>query len=110
MRARPKILLAKTYEDATNIYEKYNKNILGIIADIRFPKNNKLEKYAGLEFAKYIRKNNRSIPIMLQTNEQKIDLNEISKKFNCSALNKSSPKFFKNIKCQILIRHFTHII
>ena len=98
MRARPKILLAKTYEDATNIYEKYNKNILGIIADIRFPKNNKLEKYAGLEFAKYIRKNNRSIPIMLQTNEQKIDLNEISKKFNCSALNKSSPKFFKNIK------------
>ena len=97
MRARPKILLAKTYEEAEDIYKKFNKNLLGIIADIRFPKKNKLEKYAGLDFTKYIRENNESIPILLQSNEQNLYLNEISQKFHSSVLNKNSPKFFKNI-------------
>ena len=81
MRARPKILLAKTYEEARGIYKKYSKNLLGIIADIRFPKRNKLEKYAGLDFTKYIRENNESIPILLQTNEQNLKSDEISLKF-----------------------------
>ena len=98
MRARPKILLAKTYEEALNIYKKYNKNLLGIIADVRFPKKNKLEKYAGLEFAEYIRNNNESIPLLIQTSEQGLDLIDISKKYNLSALNKNSPNFFKKIK------------
>ena len=98
MRARPKILLAKTYEEANIIYQKYNKNLLGIIADIRFPKKNKLDKYAGINFIKSIRTKNKSMPILLQTSEQNLNINDIENKFRTLVLRKSSPKFFKDIK------------
>jgi len=98
MRARPKILLAKTYEEAMSIYKKYNKNLLGIIADIRFTRKNKLEHYAGLKLTKHIRKTNQSIPILLQTNEENLDLNKIEEEFHTPILKKNSPKFFKHVK------------
>ena len=98
MRARPKILLAKTYEEAEIIYQKYNKNLLGIIADIRFPKKNKLDKHAGLDFTKSIRTKNKSIPILLQTSEQDLNIDDIKNKFQTPVLRKNSPKFFKDIK------------
>lgn len=37
MRGRPKIVLARTYEEAFGIYQKYKNNILGVITDVRFP-------------------------------------------------------------------------
>ena len=93
-------MATKTYEEAMSIYKEYNKNLLGIIADIRFPKKNKLEKYAGLDFIESIRKNNESIPILLQTSEQNINLDEISQKFNSLVLNKNSSNFFKHTNFQ----------
>ena len=98
MRARPKILLAKTYEQAEQIYKKYDKNLLGIIADIRFPKKNKLNQHAGLEFIKSIRETNKSIPILLQTSEQDLNLKDINNRLNAPVIQKNSPKFFKHIK------------
>ena len=41
MRARPKILLCSTYEEAWDYYQKYKEFILGIISDIDFSKNGK---------------------------------------------------------------------
>jgi len=98
MRARPKILLAKTYEKAQSLYKKYNKNLLGIIADLRFPKKNQLNKYAGLEFIKNVRVHDKAIPIILQSNEQDINMEDISNEYGLLAINKSSPKFFQDIK------------
>ena len=98
MRARPKILLAKTYEQAEQIYKKYDKNLLGIIADIRFPKKNKLNQHAGLEFINSIRETNKSIPILLQTSEQDLNLKDINNRLNAPVIQKNSPKFFKHIK------------
>ena len=54
MRGRPKVLLAKDYEKAERYFKHYKNNILGIISDIRFPKNGKLHSNAGTLFAKYI--------------------------------------------------------
>lgn len=44
MRGRPKIVLARTYEEAIGIYEKYKNNILGVITDVRFPRVERGEK------------------------------------------------------------------
>ena len=41
MRGRPKVLLATTYDDAVEIFQKYKHNMLGIICDVRFKKNRK---------------------------------------------------------------------
>ena len=35
-RARPKILLATNYEEAVELYDRYKKNILGVISDVGF--------------------------------------------------------------------------
>ena len=39
MRTRPKILLARNYDEAIRFYEKYKSYLLGVISDTRFPKN-----------------------------------------------------------------------
>lgn len=56
MRGRPKILLARSYEEARDIYEKYNQNVLGVISDVDFPREGKLDKNAGFALYHYIKK------------------------------------------------------
>ena len=70
MRIRPKILLAENYEEAIEYYKKYQKNVLGVISDIEFPKGGVLNKNAGFLFVKEITKNNRNLPVILQSTKQ----------------------------------------
>jgi len=44
MRGRPKILLARTYEEAIEFYEKYKNNLLGIISDISYEREGNWNK------------------------------------------------------------------
>lgn len=37
MRGRPKVLLARNYDEAKEMYDKYKNNVLGVISDARFP-------------------------------------------------------------------------
>ncbi len=69
LQASPKILLSSTYEEAWRDFEKYEDNILGIIADIEFPKGGKLSKEAGVEFARRVRERRRDVPVMLQSSK-----------------------------------------
>ncbi len=69
MRARPKILLAKNYEDAIALYEKYHHNLLGVISDISYSRKGKKDTQAGIKLAKFIRKGDSQIPIMLQSSD-----------------------------------------
>ena len=67
MRGRPKILLATDYEEAVEIYEKYGKNILGVISDIGFPKKGVKDHEAGLKLCKHIRGIDKDLPFLLQS-------------------------------------------
>ena len=67
MRARPKILLAKNYEDAKKYFDTYQQNIIGILSDIRFPKSGKQQK-SGLELAEYIKSKEPYLPILMLSN------------------------------------------
>ena len=50
MRGRPKVMLARTYEEAMQIYEKYSGNMLGIISDVSFIRAGVKDKKAGIKF------------------------------------------------------------
>jgi DNA-binding NarL/FixJ family response regulator len=67
MKARPKIILTHTYEEAMEFYEDYKENIIGIISDIKFPRNNIIDREAGIEFIKNVRKDAPTIPVILQS-------------------------------------------
>ncbi len=68
-RARPKILLAETFEEALEYYEKYKDYILGVISDIEFPKNSKLKKEAGCDLVKKLHIDYPNLPIILQSRD-----------------------------------------
>lgn len=69
MRGRPKVMLARTYEEAYTIYTKYRANILGVISDVDFPRQGKVTKYAGVELCQEIRRQNPFLPIILQSSD-----------------------------------------
>ena len=69
MRARPKILVAKNYEEAMELYHKYRNYIFGIFSDTRFPKNGVLDDQAGVELLSHIRAEIPDIPLLLLSSE-----------------------------------------
>jgi len=67
MRGRPKILLATNFEDAVNLYKKYKYNVLGVISDISYKKNNVLDEMAGLELCNVVMADDDKVPFLLQS-------------------------------------------
>lgn len=71
MRGRPKIVLARNYDEAWALYEKYSDNVLGVISDCRFPMHDGEEKneLAGIELLSAIRYRDPYIPLVLDSSE-----------------------------------------
>jgi CheY-like chemotaxis protein len=67
LQARPKVLLCTTFEEAWAHFEAHEDNILGVIADIEFPKDGHLQPEAGLTFAQLVRARQPDVPVMLQS-------------------------------------------
>jgi len=67
MSSRPKILLATTYEEAVEYCEKYKDYLLGMITDIKFPRNGMVDDTAGFNLIRTIRKESPTLPIMVQS-------------------------------------------
>ena len=69
MRGRPKVVLARTYEEAMALYDKYADHTLGVISDCRFPKGGQKDAEAGLKLLRSIRERNEYVPLILQSSE-----------------------------------------
>jgi hypothetical protein len=67
MRARPKILLARTYEEAWALFERFGENLLGILSDVSFPREGRMDPAAGIELARQVRRKDPDLPILLQS-------------------------------------------
>ena len=68
-RGRPKVVLARTYEEAMAYYEKYADNTQGVISDVRFPVNGVKDPEAGFKLLREIRRRNEYVPLILQSAE-----------------------------------------
>jgi len=71
MRGRPKILLAKTFDEAVALYDEYKYNLLGIISDVSFSKNEeeKKKKKYGIELCRYVRTEDKFMPYLIQSSD-----------------------------------------
>lgn len=69
MRGRPKIVLARSYEEAMSLYNKYSANMLGVITDARFPRDGKVDPQAGIRLIEEIHKRDEYLPLILQSAE-----------------------------------------
>ncbi len=92
MRGRPKIVLARTYEEAVRIYGKYKNNMLGVITDVRFPREERGEKdgLAGIKLCAAIRKEDPFVPLIIQSSES--ENASYAAKYGAAFIDKNSRK------------------
>lgn len=69
MRGRPKVMLARNYEEAKALYDRYRNRMLGIVTDVSFAKDGVRDKEAGLKFSRYVRSKDATIPIIVESSE-----------------------------------------
>lgn len=91
MRGRPKILLARNYEEAMELYNKFQKNMLGVITDVSFSQNGIKNKDAGIELCRNIRLVDKHIPLIVESTDSnnKMGADEVKAGF----INKLSSTF-----------------
>ncbi len=70
-RGRPKILLARNYEEAVRLFEEYKDSLLGVISDVSFKREGERDKKAGLLFTEYILSYNSHIPVIIQSSDKR---------------------------------------
>ena len=71
MRARPKIMLCNTYEEAWTCYQRYKEFMLGIISDIDFPHNGVQDPQAGIEFIRNVKQAQSDLPYCFSRTDRK---------------------------------------
>ena len=102
MRGRPKIKLARNYEEAVRIFDQYRDNMLGIISDMSFMHNGVKDPYAGYKFGQYVRKTGLIIPFVLESSEASNHV--YAKELNASFIDKNSKSYPQDLKKKIMQR------
>ncbi len=100
MRGRPKIMLARTYEEAVNIYSKYKDYMLGVVTDMSYIHNGSKDKLAGYSLAQWIKRQDRFKPIVFTSSE--VQNKEYADKLNCSFIDKNSKSFPRDLRKQVV--------
>ena len=67
MRARPKILLCTTWEEAELAFTRHAEDVLGIISDVEFPRGGEKVAGAGADLARQVRAAYPDVPIVLHS-------------------------------------------
>jgi hypothetical protein len=96
LRARPKILLATSYEEAEEIIQKYADSLLCLITDVKFKRNGVLNESAGFSLLNYIREINPSLPAIIQSSE--VENARMAYELKSIFINKNSETLLQDIK------------
>ncbi len=96
MRGRPKILLARTYEEAVSLYETYEDNLLGIISDVSYEKEGVKDTEAGIKLAKLVKRKNPYMPFLLQSSNRSLE--PVAKELRVGFVYKHSSSLLRRLK------------
>jgi hypothetical protein len=96
MRGRPKILLAKTLEEAILLYNTYKDNLLGVISDMSFTYNGIKDTLAGVKLCEIVKKDEPNMPFLIQSSDRKNE--EYAKELNVCFIHKYSKTLLVDLK------------
>ena len=101
MRGRPKIVLARNYDEAWRLYDRYRNNTLGVISDVRFPlhEGGPKDAMAGFKLMKQIRACDEFLPIIIQSSES--DNREWAAEMGVGFVDKNSKKMNIDLRDRI---------
>ena len=100
LRGRPKVMLARTYEEAMELYEQYSKNILGVISDVPSTREGKKDSQAGIKLAKALRERDPYLPLIIESSE--VENEKYVKDFQGTFIDKNSKKLPVDLGCAIM--------
>ena len=103
MRARPKILLCNSFEEAWDYFSAYREDVLGVISDIEFPQEGRLNPLAGAEFARKVKSAYSDIPILLQSSRP--DSEAVAREVGAEFLLKGSPTLLEDLR-RFIVKYF----
>ena len=69
MRGRPKVMLARDYEEAIDLYDRFGRNMLGVISDVSFMRNGRKDPKAGIRLCEYLRERDPYLPLIVESSE-----------------------------------------
>ncbi|MCF0197103.1 MAG: phosphoenolpyruvate synthase, partial [Bacteroidaceae bacterium] len=96
MRGRPKIVLARSYEEAWELYDKFADNTLGVISDCRFPHGGVDDEDAGFKLLSAIRQRDPYIPLVMDSSET--DKRELASQCRAHFIDKNSKKMDMDLR------------
>lgn len=102
MRGRPKIKLARNYEEAVRIFDQYKNNILGIISDMSFMRGGVKDPLAGNRFGQYVRDTGLIIPLVLESSETSNSV--YANTLKASFIDKNSKSYPQDLRKKIMER------
>lgn len=101
-RARPKILLARSYDEAAELYHLYKENLLGVISDVSFRRSGSndesdedIDPTAGFDLCRMIIDDNPNMPVLLQSSNS--DLSERAAELGADFVHKSSKNLLRSL-------------
>ncbi len=106
MRGRPKIVLARSYEEAWLLYSRYSDNVLGVISDCRFPLTagtKEKDELAGYKLLTAIRGVDQYVPLVLNSSETERKI--YADKCRAAFIDKNSKKLEQDLQT-VLYKHF----
>lgn len=107
-RARPKVLLAANYTDAIEIYNKYNKNLLGVISDVGLllksgDRADEEKSDAGIDICRMIKAESPWMPIIMQSSQ--VNYAEVAAEMGVGFISKSSKTLLQELQ-DVVLREF----
>ncbi len=104
LQARPKILLSRSFEEARDYFAAYEADVLGVIADVEFPRGGVLARDAGVQFARLVRERQPDVPVVLQS--ARPDGEGLARAVGARFLVKNSPTFLHDLR-QVMVESFS---
>jgi len=95
MRARPKVLVAETYEQGIELYRRYRRHIFGVITDVAFERGGRVDPRAGLDFITAIKVELPDVPALLQSSDA--GNAELAEQIGARFLHKRSPTLLRDV-------------
>jgi len=96
MRARPKVILAHNYEEAFEIYNRYQEYILAVISDISFNRRGRLDPEAGIKLIARVKENEYDVPTILLSSE--VQNAEKARALNSTFIHKHSKHLLQQLR------------
>ncbi|MBI5865734.1 MAG: histidine kinase [Planctomycetes bacterium] len=96
LRARPKILVAETFEEGMQLYQKFREYIFGVVSDVAFVRDGAPDPEAGIRFIRELKQDNPDLSALLQSSD--LSNREKARELQTSFLHKRSTSLLHDVR------------